>query len=53
MYVDIYEKGQFKRRKDNGNLIIVDYVEISTKGGKSVYKVHAIDGTVYDAKDLY
>ena len=51
--VEIYEKGRYLRRKKDNALITVDYIEISTKGGKFVYKIHDTTGSVYDADDLY
>lgn len=51
--VEIYEHGRWLREKKNNNLITVDYVEISTKGGSFVYKVYDTKGMVHDANDLY
>lgn len=53
MKLEIYEKGRYLRTKKDNSLITVNYVEISTKGGKLVYKVYATSGEVYDADDLY
>ena len=35
--VEIYEHGRWLRKKKNNDLITVDYVELSTKGGKFVH----------------
>lgn len=51
--VEIYEHGRWLRKKKNNDLITVDYVELSTKGGKFVYKVYDTWGNVYDADELY
>ena len=53
MKLEIYEKGRYLRKKSNDDLVIVEYVEISTKGGKLVYKVHTTSGEVYDADELW
>lgn len=53
MMIDIHEKGKFLRKKKNHELIIVNYVEISTKNGKLVYKIYDNHGDMYDIKDLY
>ena len=52
-HVEIYKHGRWLREKKNNNLITVDYVEISTKGGSLVYKVYDTDGRVHNADDLY
>lgn len=51
-HVEIYEHGRWLREKKNNNLITVDYVELSTKGGKFVYKVYDTKGRVHNADDL-
>ena len=51
--VEIYEHGRWLREKKNNNLITVDYVELSTKNGKLVYKVYDTAGRAYNAEELY
>lgn len=51
--VEIYEHGRWLTNKKNGELITVDYVELSTKDGKFVYKVYDTNGRVHNADDLW
>lgn len=50
--MEIYEKGRYLRLKKDNSLITVDYVEISTKGGKLVYKVYSQGGQCFDINEL-
>lgn len=51
--VKLFYHGQWLRKKKNNDLITVDYVELSTKGGRLVYKVYDTWGNVHNAEDLY
>ena len=52
-HVEIYERGRYLRRNTDNALVTVDYVELTTKGGKLVYKVYDTAGRVYNAEDLH
>lgn len=52
MTMEIYERGRILRTKKDNSPIIVEHVEITTKGGKLDYKVFSTYGEVYDIKEL-
>lgn len=52
MTMEIYERGRILRTKKDNSPIIVEHVEITTKGGKLDYKVFSTYGEAYDIKEL-